>query len=129
MAPKFLEWFEGEFFSEYPKIAEAAHNARDAVRAWTSQGSQERARMSIVDPASPKERAKGAVATIKRGISMEKLVEMAQPLNEMAREAERQQGKPLRPSENPFTTISALRTIQASRARKSATATIPRSGS
>jgi len=116
-AARFLEWFEGDFFKDYPKVAEAATKAREAVRTWTSQGSQQRARMSVVDPASPKERVKATAKSARRVLSMEKLIEMAQPLYEMAREAERQTGKPLRPSEDPFTTLSALRTTHAARTK------------
>jgi hypothetical protein len=116
-APAFHQWFETEFFGEFPEIKVAAESARAAVGRWQSQGSFERARMSMVDPAAPAERARAALQSWERLFSMEKLMEMAQPLYEMSKEAERRVGRTLAPSENPFITMSALRTTHAARTK------------
>ncbi len=117
-APKFYKWFEGQFLRRNPEIAAAAINAQDAARTWRTQGSMQRGFESMVDPAAPVERIAAAVKGIKRFASKENLFEMAQPMYDLAKEAKRRLGRPLKPSEDPYFTMSALRTTHAARAKR-----------
>ncbi len=116
-APEFYVWFEDTFLAGNPELRDAAVRARDGMDRWQRQGSVERVRQSIVDVASPAERLARTRAKVRRIVSMESLVEMGQPLYEMAKRAEEILGRSLTPSENPYTVMSALRTTQAARAR------------
>lgn len=117
-APLTLDWFEDTFAVDHAEVYESLEAAREVNREWREQGSQSRALASIVDPMSPAARAKRVAASIMHFGSMEKLVEMAQPLHDLAREAEKQTGEKLERSEDPFFTLSALRTTHASRAAR-----------
>ncbi|MDH3570664.1 MAG: hypothetical protein OER89_10840 [Gemmatimonadota bacterium] len=116
-APLFSAWFDAEFLPEHPEIGLAGTEAKAGIRRWRDQGSYERARMSMVDPASPGERLRAAGESARRIVSMEKLVEMAQPLYELAKEAQRQTGAALPPSDDPYITTAALRTVHAARTK------------
>jgi hypothetical protein len=118
VAPAFSAWFEGEFLAGHPKIRAAADAARERMGVWRQQGARERARMSIADPGAPTARLQRVGQAIRRGASMEQLIEMAQPLYEMAAEAELQLGRELKPSENPYTSVAALRTVHAARTKQ-----------
>jgi hypothetical protein len=117
VAPETHAWFDGPFKKDYPEVYTALERARDLTRRWREQGSKTRAEASVVDPGTPRERLREAGRQVRRFVSMEKLVEMAQPLFEMAREAEDALGRPLAPSEDPFFTLSALRTTHDARTR------------
>ncbi len=116
-APEFYRWFEDEFLGANDAMRKAAQEAREAMDRWQRQGSVNRVRESIVDTASPRERLRRTVQTTRRLISMDTLVEMAQPLYELAARAEKQLGHKLSAAENPFTILSALRQTHATRTR------------
>lgn len=117
LAPEVHKWFEGEFAKDFPDIRKAMEASRALTRRWRGQGSVARAKASLVDPQSPADRLKEAGRKIRHLVSMEKLVEMAAPLNDLARAAENELGRELRPSEDPYFTLSALRTTHDARVK------------
>lgn len=116
-APQFLGWFESTFRQRYPETFRALERSRDLTRRWKQLGSYGRALESVVDPASPRERARRGAAAVGRVISMEAMVEMARPFDLAARQAEARLGRDLEPEDDPFALITAFRTTHARRAR------------
>ena len=120
-APELYRWFHEEFLTLNPEIAAAAQKAKEGVKAWREQGSVERGRTKLVDPASIPERLRRANEKIHRAFSMEKLVEMAQPLFDLSKEVNaklKAEGKgPLTFSQDPYLITAALRTVQAARTK------------
>jgi GGDEF domain-containing protein len=116
-APTLAKWFEDEFSSKHPDVKKAIIRARELAERWRMQGAQERAKQSIVDPGAPKERAKRAASRVAEHLTMEQLVEMAEPIARVKREAEARLGRELEPEKDPFLTISALRMTHSARAR------------
>lgn len=119
-APLFLEWFEGTFLKEQPGVAEAVGRATDAATTWRKQGAQERARQSIVDTASPAERSRYRKREARKWASVQAWIEAAEPVRqftEAAKKKLREQGRELPPSQDPYATISAMRTMNSARAR------------
>lgn len=117
VAPTFTHWFERDFATAHPKVWEALDTARDLARRWQRQGALERARQSATDPASPAARLTEAAKTVRGWITKEKWVEMAEPLNQLARAAEESLGRSLSPEEDPYFTTSALRMTHSARTR------------
>ena len=117
-APKFHEWFTGQFLADQPAVQSALEKAREVATEWREQGSVRRAQASMIDPASPKERLKEAT----KGVTVENLerllIDMAAPLRRFSAEAERRLGYQLAPEQDPFFTLSALRTTHAARTRQ-----------
>lgn len=116
-APIVHRWFETQFAKDFPDVRKKLELAREQARIWRFQGARARAEASIVDTGSLGNRAKAVGQTVKKVFSMEKLVEMAQPLYALARESELNLGRKLLPSEDPFFTLSALRTTHDARTR------------
>lgn len=116
-APITHQWFDNEFSKDFPDVREKLEAAREAARRWRLQGSRARAEESIVDAGTLPTRLKRAGQNIRKSLSWSRLVEMAQPLHDLAREAEQNLGRQLRPSEDPFFTISALRTTHDARTK------------
>lgn len=116
-APQLHGWFENNFFGAQEKVAQQLKTARDTVRKYTGQGSRARAGANMVDPASLPERLRKMVGVARNAFTMEKWVEKAQPLWEIARAAEAQTGRALRPSKDPYYTLAALRKTHAARTR------------
>ena len=117
VAPSFTRWFEADFATRFPEVRAALVQARDLSRRWQQQGSLERARQSIVDPASPGARLQRAASDVRGWFTVAKWIDMADPLNHLARMAETSLGRPLTPIEDPYLTTAALRMTHAARVR------------
>lgn len=118
LAPSVHSWFQKTLAADHEAVFEALVAAKKIERQRQDQGPKARALASVVDQASPGARAKKAIKRARSALTMEKLIEMGQPLYELAREAERRTGKKLAPSEDPFLTLSALRTTHAARTKE-----------
>lgn len=113
LAPRVHRWFEGTFATDHPKVWAQLEAAREATRTWRLQGSKARGLASV---APAQGRMAKTVEAVRHFPWMERLVEQAEPLYDLARAAEAQLGRPLAPSEDPFLTLSALRTTHDARA-------------
>lgn len=120
-APKLTAWFEGSFAEANPDVFKALEAARREVDTWREQGAVARVRESIIDPASPRSRAERWMDSVRDFFTMSNLVEMAQPLQQLSRAAEEALGRKLRPSEDPFATMTALRMTHSARAARMVT--------
>lgn len=109
------QWFDDSFSKEFPEIRQKFDAARDAARRWRLQGSRARAEESIVDTGDVKHRVKRAGQAVKRALSKERFLEMAQPLLDLVREVEATTGQKLASSANPMRILEALRTVHDAR--------------
>src|SRR5690606_10944319 len=50
-APNLHRWFEEDFAREFPEVRAALEQSRDLARRWRAQGSVERAKQGVIDPA------------------------------------------------------------------------------
>lgn len=117
VAPELTQWFEESFSQQFPEVRRAFDSARTAARSWAEQGSLERARQSMVDTASPRERTRRAIETTRGVLTVAKWIEQAQPFKKLTQAAEQERGRPLAPEKDPYQLITALRTTHAARAR------------
>lgn len=106
-APKFTSWFEDTFLPANEGVAAELAKVRDYTTRWRGQGSAERVRQSIVDPASPSARAKRTTSGLGEKF-VRSMVEEGWPLRNLSKAAEAQ-GAKLRPSSDPYKVFSALR--------------------
>ena len=111
-APLVSEFFD-DFLKKNADIAEALEAARTTTTAWREMGSVGIARASMVSPGRLRERIQQTGKAVKKAFSKEALmrahVDMAYPLDAVAREAERLLGAKLRPSEDPYAITTAKR--------------------
>jgi hypothetical protein len=117
IAPELTRWFEQQFSQQHPAVRKGLDEAKVMVTKWRMQGSRARVQATIVDPGDLSHRVQDAAAAVKRTVSMEKLVEMAQPLYDLARAAEKELGRTLKPTEDPYATMEVLRTTHDARTR------------
>lgn len=116
-APRVHRWFEDVFSKEFPEVRRALDRARELTDRYRSQGSVQRARAGIIDPASPRARVERAVRDVRRAGSAANWIDMAIPLAELSREASRSAGQTLAPTRDPYVTTTAMRMTHAARAR------------
>jgi len=116
-APLFYRWFEDSFLVDRcPACKKPLLEVRKLADRWRDQGSKKRAQASMVEQPGLAGRFKEGVDAIRRFFTVEAWFEMAQPLNEFARQAEKGLDRELAPSEDPYFTLSALRTTHDARA-------------
>lgn len=114
-APAFTSWWL-DFLDGHPEIKKQVGAARELATQWRMQGSRVRAEESVIDTGSIEERAKKFGRAARSLFTLEKTVEAAQPLYELARAAEEKIG-PLKSTDDPFLITSALRSTHHARAR------------
>src|SRR5690606_37622438 len=115
-APEFTKWFEGQFLAEHADIRAAFDTARELATRWRMQGASNRARASVYDAASRRERTRRAAGTLRGWLSIENQIESAMPLHALAKRAENKRGKRLTEDDNPYETLTALRLTHTARA-------------
>jgi hypothetical protein len=117
-APLFSGWFAGEFLKGNPELAAAVEHSTELVTRWGEQGSLERARASVIDPASWGEKWKKTAARLGLARLKHAWIEMGEALIEFTSEAERRLGKQLDPEESPSFLFQALRMTHSARVRR-----------
>jgi hypothetical protein len=117
-APQFSAWFEGEFAGANPAVMRELLETRRLVERWGEQGSLERARASMVDPASWGERWKRLKARTTLFAFKRAWTEIGEAYHVFAREAERKMGRLLDPVEDPFMLFQAFRMTHSARVRR-----------
>lgn len=115
-APAFAEWFRWEFLGNHPEIEEAMNNARAMAWRYQAQGSLARGRANMVDVNGIAERMRYMRRTLREAFTIEKWIEMAKPLHDLAQAAE--QRADVDPEDNPWTLVDALRTTHAARVKR-----------
>lgn len=120
-APATAAWFEGTFLAENEPVAKAMQGAAEALSTWQTQGPQARAEASIVDPTSPANRTKEAVATVRQSLGKVAWVEMGEPIRQLSEMAQERLGEPLAPSKDPWALYEGLRLTHDARAERMVT--------
>lgn len=106
-APATFDWFTQDFLAKQPPALRAAIvQAKALADTWRSQGALARAQAQM--PLPPGRLAQLAART-RSVFSEENWIERFKPLKELADEYERETGKTLRPSMNPYEVASARR--------------------
>lgn len=116
-APLFTKWFNAQFLKDHSDISQALNKAKELAQRFQEEGSVARAKASIVDLGSIKERTRLAIESVKKGLSVQNHIEMLQPLFVVSKEAESKLGRPLHPTEDPYFTAKALRMTHDARTR------------
>ncbi len=116
-APLLTQWFEDAFSKEFPDVRTAIDKAKELTDRYRGQGARKRAEAGMIDPTSLRSRLTRAGRGAREFFSAENWIDMAFPLAELSKAAERELGHPLKPTEDPYVTISALRTTHDARVR------------
>lgn len=118
MAPAFREWFEWTFLAEHPAIRDALLEAQTTSARYQAQGAYERVRQNMEDPAGFPARWKRTKRVLRRAFSFEKWIDMAQPLHRLSKEVQDRTRGRLRPKDDPYQLVTALRTTQSARVKR-----------
>lgn len=110
-APALTSWFTGTFLKSQPEVAAELERARSMIDEWRNMGSVERAKASIIDPASPMERLKRRYRDLRSFLSVQAWIEMGEPIRRMVEAAKERHGADvIRADGDPWLTYQALRT-------------------
>lgn len=116
-APDFFRYFEETFLARHPEGKAALEKVVDKARRWQQMGSQGRAKASIVEPNTLKQKAQSVQKALDPEGLIQSHIDMLQPLKNFAREVEKRTGMKLKESDNPYTIAAALRTTHDARTR------------
>lgn len=115
-APVFTEFFDGEFARQFPGVRKALEQAQELAIRYQEQGSVARGIAGIARPPSVAKRVRQSLASAPARL-YESFGESAQPLYELAREAERSLGRKLGTLEDPYEMSIALRLTHSARVK------------
>jgi len=107
--PELTRWFESTLLPQHADVASAISAAVAAVNQWQMQGPRARAEASVVDLAAPRERLRRMASEARRMFSKQAWIEMGEPLRQLTEEAEKREGRELKPSRDPYALYEALR--------------------